>query len=115
MYIPYWTFDADVVCDYSAEGGKHRKVEVKKDDGKTETRTETDWYNTHGRVKEFFDDVQVRGSKNLKESLLKGIEPYDTKKQLVSYSPEYLSGYGAECYTVSLDDAHREANKHYGK
>lgn len=110
MYIPYWTFDADVVCDYSAEGGKHRKVEVKKDDGKTETRTETDWYNTHGRVKEFFDDVQVRGSKNLKESLLKGIEPYDTKKQLVSYSPEYLSGYGAECYTVSLDDAHREAN-----
>lgn len=110
VYIPYWTFDADVVCDYSAEGGKHRKVEVKKDDGTTETRTETDWYNTHGRVKEFFDDVQVRGSKNLKDSLLKGIEPYDTKKQLVSYSPEYLSGYGAECYTVSLDDAHREAN-----
>ena len=110
VYIPYWTFDADVVCDYSAEGGKHRKVEVKKDDGTTETRTETDWYNTHGRVKEFFDDVQVRGSKNLKDSLLKGSEPYDTKKQLVSYSPEYLSGYGAECYTVSLDDAHREAN-----
>lgn len=110
VYIPYWTFDADVVCDYSAEGGKHRKVEVKKDDGTTETRTETDWYNTHGRVKEFFDDVQVRGSKNLKDSLLKGIEPYDTKKKLVSYSPEYLSGYGAECYTVSLEDAHREAN-----
>lgn len=110
VYIPYWTFDADVVCEYSAEGGKHRKVEVKKDDGTTETRTETDWYNTHGRVKEFFDDVQVRGSKNLKDSLLKGIEPYDTKKQLVSYSPEYLSGYGAECYTVSLEDAHREAN-----
>lgn len=110
VYIPYWTFDADVVCDYSAEGGKHCKVEVKKDDGTTETRTETDWYNTHGRVKEFFDDVQVRGSKNLNDSLLKGIEPYDTKKQLVSYSPEYLSGYGAECYTVSLEDAHREAN-----
>lgn len=110
IYIPYWTFDADVVCDYSAEGGKHRKVQVKKDDGTTETRTETDWYNTHGRVKEFFDDVQVRGSKNLKDSLLKGIEPYDTKKQLVSYSPEYLSGYGAECYTVPLEDAHREAN-----
>lgn len=110
IYIPYWTFDADVVCDYSAEGGKHRKVQVKKDDGTTETRTETDWYNTHGRVKEFFDDVQVRGSKNLKDSLLKGIEPYDTKRQLVSYSPEYMSGYGAECYTVPLEDAHREAN-----
>lgn len=110
-YIPYWTFDADVVCDYSAEGGKHRKVQVKNSDGSTTTKTETDWYNTHGRVKEFFDDVQVKASKNMKASLLKGIEPYDTKKQLVSYSPEYLSGYGAECYTVSLEDAHREANQ----
>lgn len=111
IYIPYWTFDADVVCDYSAEGGKHRKVEVKNSDGSTTTKTETDWYNTHGRVKEFFDDVQVKASKNMKASLLKGIEPYDTKNQLASYSPEYLSGYGAECYTVSLEDAHHEANR----
>ena len=110
IYLPYWTFDADVVCDYSAEGGKHRKVEVKQEDGSTVTKTETDWYNTHGRVKEFFDDVQVKGSKNMKASLLRGIEPYDTKKQLASYSPEYLSGYGAECYTVPLEDAHSEAN-----
>lgn len=110
IYVPYWTFDADVICDYSAEGGKHRKVEVKESDGSTSTKTETDWYNTHGRVKEFFDDVEVKASKNMKASLLKGIEPYDTKKQLVSYSPQYLSGYGSECYTVSLEDAHREAN-----
>lgn len=110
VYIPYWTFDADVVCDYSAEGGKNRKVKVKQSDGSTVTKTETDWYNTHGRVKEFFDDVLVKGSKNMKASLLKGIEPYDTKKELSSYSPEYLSGYGAECYSVSLEDAHSEAN-----
>ena len=110
IYIPYWTFDADVVCDYSAEGGKNRKVKVKQSDGSTVTKTETDWYNTHGRVKEFFDDVLVKGSKNMKASLLKGIEPYDTKKELSSYSPEYLSGYGAECYSVSLEDAHSEAN-----
>src|SRR5574344_590280 len=95
VYVPYWTFDADVVGDYSAEGGKHRKVEVKESDGSTSTKTETDWYNTHGCVKEFFDDVQVKASKNMKASLLKGIEPYDTKQQLVSYSPQYLSGYGS--------------------
>lgn len=110
IYIPYWTFDADVVCDYSAEGGKHRKVQVKNSDGTTTTKTETDWYNTHGRVKKFFDDVQVKASKNMKASLLKGIEPYDTKRELASYSPEYLSGYGAECYTIGLEDAHHEAN-----
>ncbi len=110
IYIPYWTFDADVVCDYSAEGGKRRKEKVKNSDGSEGERTVVDWYNTHGRVKEFFDDVLVSGSKNLKESLLKGVEPFETKKQLASYSPEYLSGYSAECYTVSLEDAHKEAN-----
>lgn len=110
IYVPYWTFDADVVCDYSAEGGKRRKEKVKNSDGSVTEKTVTDWYNTHGRVKEFFDDVLVKASKNLKGSLLKGVEPYDTKRELASYSPEYLSGYGAECYTVSLEDAHREAN-----
>ena len=110
VYIPYWTFDADIVCDYSAEGGKHRKVQVKNSDGSTSTQTETDWYHTHGRVKKFFDDVQVKATKNMKSSLLEGIEPYDTKNKLVSYSPQYLSGFGAECYTISLEDAHREAN-----
>lgn len=110
IYVPYWTFDADVVCDYSAEGGKRRKEKVKNSDGSVTEKTVTDWYHTHGRVKEFFDDVLVKASKNLKPSLLKGVEPYDTKRELASYSPEYLSGYGAECYTVSLEDAHREAN-----
>lgn len=111
IYVPYWTFDADVVCDYSAEGGKRRKEKVRKSDGSVTEKTVTDWYHTHGRVKEFFDDVLVKASKNLKASLLKGVEPYDTKRELVSYSPEYLSGYSAECYTIPLEDAHREANQ----
>ncbi|MDE7431116.1 MAG: hypothetical protein K2N34_04275 [Lachnospiraceae bacterium] len=111
IYVPYWTFDADVVCDYSAQGGKRRKEKVTNSDGSVTEKTVTDWYNTHGRVKEFFDDVLVKASKNLKASLLKGVEPYDTKGELASYAPEYLSGYGAECYTISLEDAHREANR----
>lgn len=111
IYVPYWTFDADVVCDYSAQGGKRRKEKVTNSDGSVTEKTVTDWYNTHGRVKEFFDDVLVKASKNLKASLLKGVEPYDTKRELASYAPEYLSGYGAECYTISLEDAHREANR----
>lgn len=110
IYVPYWTFDADIICDYSAEGGKRRKEKVKNSDGSVSEKTVVDWYNTHGRIKHFFDDVLVKASKNFKASLLKGVEPFDTKKQLVSYSPEYLSGYSAECYSVSLEDAHREAN-----
>ena len=109
IYLPYWTFDADIICDYSAQGGKRRKEKVKKSDGSVTEKTVVDWYHTHGRIKHFFDDVLIKGSKNLKASLLKGIEPYDIKKDLASYSPEYLSGYSAECYSVSVDEAHKEA------
>lgn len=108
VYLPYWTFDADTVCKYYAEGGKHRKVEEKDSNGNKVEKTVTDWYPVSGRVKEEFDDVLVKASKNLKASLLESIEPYNTK-ELVSYEPTYLSGYGAECYTVSLEDAHKEA------
>ena len=108
VYLPYWTFDADTVCEYHAEGGKHRKVEEKDPDGNKVEKTVTDWYPVSGKVKEEFDDVLVKASKNLKPSLLEAIEPYNTK-ELVSYDPTYFSGYGAECYTVSLEDAHREA------
>lgn len=111
IYIPYWTFDADIVCDYSAEGGKERKEKIKNSDGSVSEKTVVDWYNTHGCVKNFFDDVMIRGSNNLSASLLKGVEPYDLKKGLASYSPQYFSGYSAECYTVPIDDAHREANR----
>lgn len=108
VYLPYWTFDADTVCEYYAEGGKHRKVKEKDSNGNEVEKTVTDWYPVSGRVKEEFDDVLVKASKNLKPSLLEAIEPYNTK-ELVSYEPTYLSGYGAECYTVSLEDAHKEA------
>lgn len=108
VYLPYWTFDADTVCEYHAEGGKHRKVKEKDSNGNEVEKTVTDWYPVNGRVKEEFDDVLVKASKNLKPSLLESIEPYNTK-ELVSYEPTYLSGYGAECYTVSLEDAHKEA------
>ena len=109
IYVPYWTFDADADCPYTAEGGKERKERVKKQDGSYEEKTVVDWYHTSGRVNEFFDDVLIRATKNINKSLLKGIEPAETKNDVVSYSPKYLSGYSSECYTVPIEEAHREA------
>lgn len=109
MYIPYWTFDADAHAEYDAEGGNRRTVKETKSDGSVVEKTVVDWTHTHGRVFESFDDIQVKASKNMKASLLKGVEPYDTKNGLVSYSPEYLSGYSSECYTIPLEDAHKDA------
>lgn len=111
VYIPYWTFDADTICTYTAQGGKCRTEKTKDADGNVHEKEVVDWYSTSGTVTKFFNDVQVKASKNMKANLLKGIQPFDTIHQLKSYAPEYLSGYGAECYSVPLEEAHQEARK----
>ena len=108
IYIPYWTFDADADVDYRAEGGRDRQVTRKDKDGKTYTEVVTDWYPVAGHVNHFFDDVLIHASNHLDESLIEGIEPFNTM-DIPAYSPDYLSGYSSEIYTVDLKDAHRAA------
>lgn len=43
-------------------------------------------------------------SNHLDESLIEGIEPFNTM-DIPAYSPDYLSGYSSEIYTVDLKDA----------
>lgn len=108
IYIPYWTFDADADVNYRAEGGRDRQVTRKDKDGKTYTEVVTDWYPVAGHVNHFFDDVLIHASNHLDESLIEGIEPFNTM-DIPAYSPDYLSGYSSEIYTVDLKDAHLAA------
>ncbi|WWD85156.1 hypothetical protein TEGL_36100 [Terrisporobacter glycolicus ATCC 14880 = DSM 1288] len=108
MYMPYWTFDADTSTNYTAMGGIDYKVEYEDSEGEKHTRIETNWYPTSGHINHFFDDVLVRASNKLSENLLGWIEPYNTK-DVASYSPDYMSGYCSEIYTVDLKDAHIDA------
>lgn len=111
IYMPYWTFDADTYSRYNGEGGRDRQVKEKDKDGNVVTKTVTDWYPVTGHVEKFFDDVLVRASESLDGKLLKGIEPYNTTKELNSYSPEYMSGYSAELYKIPIEDAHESATE----
>ncbi len=108
IYLPYWTFDAKADARYTAMGGRRRTVTRKGPDGKTTHHVVTDWYPTSGALRHAFDDVLVPASHKLDGDLLRRAGVFGTR-QMASYSPEYFSGYGAECYTVDLDDAHREA------
>ena len=110
MYIPYWSFDADADCMYTAMGGRHRTVTYKDSNGETKTRTETDWYHTSGRIRHDFRDVKVAASERFRKGLFKGIEPFEFE-QLVPYSPDYFSGYMSENYSIGLDAGHRDAVK----
>lgn len=108
MYIPYWTFDARAKAEYTGMGGRNRIEHYRDKEGKTQTRTVTDWYPASGRLSTFFDDVLVCATSHHNRSLLSGIDDYDTR-QLVSYAPDYLSGYGAQTFNVNLDTAHNTA------
>ena len=110
IYLPYWTFDAQTETDYKGEYGIERTEHYKDSDGKDQTRTVTDWYDTRGHHSEFIDDELVCASKNHTESFLKSIEPFDTGSNVV-YSPEYLSGFLAERYTVPLEEGWHSATK----
>lgn len=108
IYMPYWTFDADTSTNYTAMGGIDYEVEYEDEKGEKHTRIETNWYPTSGHIDYFFDDVLVRASNKLNENLLGWIEPYNTKA-VASYSPDYMSGFCAEVYTIDLEDAHNDA------
>lgn len=108
IYMPYWTFDSDTSTRYTAMGGINYKVEYEDSEGKKQTRIETKWYPTSGHIDHFFDDVLVRASNKLSENLLGWIEPYNTK-DVASYSPDYMSGFCSEIYTIDLKDAYNDA------
>ena len=115
VYVPFWTFDADTSSRYSGERGEYyyetRTVQVRVN-GKMETRQEqvrkTRWYSTSGRVARDFDDVLIMASRSLPERLGDELTPWDLGA-LTPYNPEFLAGFQAEGYTVSLADGDAEA------
>ncbi|MGR3540883.1 MAG: primosomal protein N' (replication factor Y) - superfamily II helicase [Hasllibacter sp.] len=108
VYAPHWTFDADTTTRYTGQRGVHRTETYRTSDGKTATRTRTDWYPARGTVRVRFDDVLVPATTSLPEHLRDGLEPWELKR-LDPYRPAALAGFRGEAYTVPLPDAHGQA------
>jgi predicted RNA-binding Zn-ribbon protein involved in translation (DUF1610 family) len=108
IYIPYWTFDAQVHCPWQAEAGYHYYVTVHGRDaqGRPVTRQEqrTRWEPAAGAIDHFFDDEPVPGTQGLPLELLKQVEPFPTK-EVVAYDTAFLAGHVVEHYRVVLLDA----------
>ncbi len=112
IYVPFWTFDADSASRYSGQRGEHyyetRTVTVNVN-GRSEQRQEqvrhTRWHPVSGQVSRFFDDMLVMASNSLPRRLGEELTPWDMG-QIVGYSPDFLAGFQAEGYTVTLADGH---------
>jgi len=117
IYVPYWTFDADTKSTYRGERGTvyYETKTVMRDGKREQVRVaKVRWRGVSGRVARFFDDVLVLASRALPKQYTDGLEPWDLSA-LEPYRPEFLAGFRAEAYTVSLDDGFVEARQHMDK
>ncbi|CAN5146109.1 hypothetical protein BH20VER2_BH20VER2_10820 [soil metagenome] len=105
VYLPYWTFDAHVAADWTAEAGHYYyTTETYRDsNGKTQTRQvrHTRWVPASGSLTHFFDDELVPASQGVPADLLRKIEPFPTK-ELAPYDAGYVSGWVVEQYQIDL-------------
>lgn len=112
IYLPYWTFDAQVEADWTAEAGHYyyETETFRNAQGKTETRQvrRVRWEPAAGHVSRFFNDELVPASKGVNHALLRGVEPFPTA-ELAPYDPGYVSGWVVEQYQIDLIAAAQHA------
>jgi len=114
IYVPYWTYDAETRSSYQGQRGTVYYVTktITVDGKRRQTQVpKVRWRSASGRVSRFFDDVLVLASKSLPKKYTDALEPWDLSA-LEPYAPEYLAGFRAEAYAISLEDGFREARAH---
>ncbi len=114
LYIPYWTFDAQVHADWTAESGYYYyETEVYQDsNGRTQTRQvqRIRWVPSCGSLDHFFDDELEPASRGVQPEMLRRVEPFPTK-ELTPYNPGFLSGWVVERYQIDLLTAAQAARE----
>ena len=105
LYLPYWTFDAHVHAEWTAEAGHYYyTTETYTQNGQTRTRQvrHVRWVPAAGELDQFFDDALVAGTQGVHADLLPKVEPFPTTTDLVPYAAEYVRGWTVERYQVDL-------------
>ena len=111
VYLPYWTFDARVEADWTAEAGHYyTTTETYVENGQMRTRQvqRVRWVPAEGHVSHFFDDDLVCASIGVHAGLVRGIEPFPTA-ELKAYDPGYVAGWVVERYQIDLEAAAQRA------
>ena len=111
VYLPYWTFDAQVDAAWTAEAGHYYyTTETYSEGGQARTRQvqHVRWEPAAGRLQHSFDDDLVCASVGVHPGLLRGIEPFPTA-DLKPYDAGYVAGWIVERYQIDLVAAAQRA------
>lgn len=114
LYLPYWTFDAQLSADYTGQRGEYyyETQRYRDSKGKTQTRQvrKTRWYPASGHVSGFVDDTLIQASKQRAGRVPSKIARWDLKK-LQPFNSGFLSGFVTEKYTIPLKDGHGKSRE----
>ncbi|WP_111708599.1 DNA helicase PriA [Lutibacter citreus] len=117
LYLPYWTFDAQLNAQYEGERGDYYYVTVSyttNEKGKTvrKTRQErrTRWTYASGTINGFVDDTLIKASNQKKNTIPAKISNWNLK-ELKPFNSNFLSGFITEKYTIPLKDGYFTATK----
>ncbi|MEZ4809992.1 MAG: DNA helicase PriA [Allomuricauda sp.] len=109
LYLPYWTFDAQLTATYTGQRGEYyyETQRVRDAHGKMVTQQvrKTRWYPASGRVSGFVDDTLIKASQQKSGRIPRNISHWDLKK-LQPFNSGFLSGFVTEKYTISLSEGH---------
>lgn len=114
VYVPFWTFDAEADCPWTAQSGTYYYTTETYRDAKGRARTRrvrhVRWRPAAGRVRHAFDDEPVPATRGLAADLLAAIGPFPTG-EAKPYAPSFLAGFTVEHYQVVLIDAVRRSRE----
>ncbi|GAB5400913.1 MAG: hypothetical protein Aureis2KO_24980 [Aureisphaera sp.] len=117
LYVPYWTFDAQLFATYTGQRGDYYYVTVPYTttvNGKTVTRTRqerrTRWTPASGNISGFIDDTLIKASKQRSGVIPIKVAHWNLKA-LLPFDSSYLAGFVTEKYTIPLKEGHLESNK----
>ena len=112
LYLPYWTFDAQLEASYSGQRGDYyyESQTYRDSNGKTKTRRirKTRWRSASGHISGFVDDTLVKASKQKAGRIPRKIARWNLKL-LQPFSSSFLSGFVTEKYTIPLKQGHLSA------
>ena len=105
VYVPFWLFDCDVYgsVDYNA-------TRVRAWSDSKYNYTETSYYLIEREGRMTFDKLPVDGSTHMDDTYMEAVEPYDYR-EIEDFATPYLSGFLAEKYDVTAEQAAPRADQ----
>jgi DNA-directed RNA polymerase subunit RPC12/RpoP len=105
IYLPFWTFGASIQARWKAEVGyEHTESYYDAASKSMKTRVVIRWRWENGEAGLKVSDLLISGSSHISHIILVRIEPFNLN-DLVLYSADFLAGWQAHAYDISLPKA----------